>query len=270
MIPQKLLVEHYQTSCKQETKSLLHEQFSTNKYDWALWLFDQFVLPPSCKILDLGCGTGGLWRTNLFRLPQRWSITLSDFSAGMVEKSKDNLANTESQFVFVICDAQEIPIIDETFDVVVANHMLYHVRDLAQTLGEIHRVLKSSGQFYASTVGRKHMQELDDLKSDYIPYTPSRDVSAQFSLENGTEYLERFFTNVELRRRVDSLLVTELAPLVAYVLSGLTVLAHQSQIHENRKDAFAKHVAAEMRKQGGAIRITKDAGLFTASKRRAT
>jgi ubiquinone/menaquinone biosynthesis C-methylase UbiE len=266
MISQKQLADHYRTSNKQETKALLHEQFSTNKYDWVLWMFDQFDLPASCKILDLGCGTGRLWSTNLHRLPQSWSITLSDFSAGMVAKSKEKLRNTGAQFGFEVFDAQEIPLTDESFDVIIANHMLYHVRNLTQTLGEIHRVLKSSGRLYASTVGMTHMKELDDLKSDYIPHTSTREVSAQFSLENGRESLEQFFANVELRRREDSLLVTEAAPLVAYVLSGLTILPYQSQINENRKDAFAKHVEAEMHEQGGAIRITKDAGLFIASK----
>ncbi len=36
----------------------LHEKFSINPYGWQRWIFDQLVLPPVCKVLELGSGTG--------------------------------------------------------------------------------------------------------------------------------------------------------------------------------------------------------------------
>jgi hypothetical protein len=91
-------------------------------------------------------------------------------------------------------------------------------------------------------------------------------VIANFTLENGKGLLERFFADVELRRYDDALVVTEVAPLVRYALSRSTLFAGQAQVDEGKKQAFTKHVTALMRGQGGVIQITKDSGLFIASK----
>ena len=63
------------------------------------------------------------------RIPAGWSITLSDFSPGMLDAAWRNLVVTGRAFQFKEIDAQSIPFEDETFDAVIANHMLYHVPD---------------------------------------------------------------------------------------------------------------------------------------------
>ncbi|WP_084767053.1 class I SAM-dependent methyltransferase [Clostridium nigeriense] len=40
-------------------------------------------------------------------------------------------------------DIQDINFPDETFDVIIANHMLYHIPDLQKALYEVKRVLKT-------------------------------------------------------------------------------------------------------------------------------
>ncbi|MEZ4608117.1 MAG: class I SAM-dependent methyltransferase [Deinococcales bacterium] len=64
---------------------------------------------------------------------------------------------------FLQIDAEEIPFADNSFDAVIANHMLYHVADRPKALGEIARVLKANGKLYATTVGERHMGELTVL-----------------------------------------------------------------------------------------------------------
>jgi SAM-dependent methyltransferase len=166
-----------------------------------------------------------------------------------------------------VFNAHNIPFEDESFDAVVANHMLYHVPDLNGTLSEIRRVLKPAGKLYASTNGVNHMRELDELTSSYIPHKPVGQVIANFTLENGKVVLDHFFAGVELRKHDDSLVVTEVAPLVEYALSRSTIFAGRAQVDENKRQAFTEHVKVKMREQGGVIRITKDSGLFMASKR---
>ena len=53
-----------------------------------------------------------------------------------------------------------LPFEADTFDAVVANHMLYHVPDRAQALAEMQRVLKPGGQVYLATNGLAHLREL--------------------------------------------------------------------------------------------------------------
>lgn len=266
---QEQVIEQYRDPSNLQARIQLHEQFSTNKYSLLLWAFDQFELPASSRILELGCGTGKLWRANLHRIPESWSLILSDFSAGMIRQAGKNLAGHRKEFSFARFDTQNIPFEDEQFDAVVANFMLYHLPDLDQGLSEIRRVLKPNGKLYAATNGQNHMKELDDLTAGYVPHVPVGEVVSTFTLESGRSPLKHFFTSVELRRREDGLRVTEVSPLVAYSLSRIGIFAERSQIDHEKEKAFRKHIETQMQAQGGAIRITKDSGLFLATKRAA-
>lgn len=88
----------------------------------------------------------------------------------MLQAARQQLG--EKRFVYAVADAQALPFADATFDAVIANHMLYHIPDLPRALAEIRRVLKPAGRFYASTIGREHMHELDELIWECWPSFP--------------------------------------------------------------------------------------------------
>ncbi len=90
-------------------------------------------------------------------------IALSDFSPGMIEEAQHNLADAGRPFAFERIDAQAIPFADASFDMVIANHMLYHVPDRPQALAEIRRVLRPGGRLYAATGGANHLREIGEL-----------------------------------------------------------------------------------------------------------
>jgi len=256
-----LLTDQYRNASNLNARIQLHVRFSTNKYGWMPWVFDQLDLPPHCRVLELGCGPGELWLKNMQRIPEGWDITLSDFSAGMLEEARRNLSGSPRPFRFEVIDAQSIPLEDEQFDAMTANHMLYHVPDRPKAFAEIRRVLKRGGRFYATTNGRSHLQEIEDLVRRFNPAAVEwrRDFIESFTLENGAEELSRWFTSVRLRRYEDGLVVTEAEPLMAYVLSGL----FGSALTDDQTAAFRRFVENELAEHG-AIRITKDAGLFEA------
>src|SRR6266568_4717285 len=217
-----LLHEQYRNASNLNARLQLHQRFSLNTYDWYRWIYDQLAIASESRILELGCGSGRLWLNNSERLPKDWHITLSDFSVGMIQEAQQNLRDNRHSFTFQVIDAQSIPFGDENFDVVIANHMLYHIPDLPQALSEIRRVLRPGGRLYASTFGRKHMQEIDELIHQIIPNAGwwGPDGNASFTLENGREVLSPWFSQVSLRCYDDALRVTEVEPLITYVLSG--------------------------------------------------
>ena len=157
--------EQYSTPMNLQARIALHERFSLNLHDWMLWVLDQVGLGEDACVFEIGCGTGRLWKTNARRLGPGWDITLSDQSAGMVAQARAALAGVAHPFRFEVCPADRIPREDASVDVVIANHMLYHVPDLAAALAEIRRVLKPGGALYAATNGAGHMRELDALYS---------------------------------------------------------------------------------------------------------
>ncbi|MDR0790654.1 MAG: class I SAM-dependent methyltransferase [Bacteroidales bacterium] len=55
-------------------------------------------------------------------------------------------ADLESPWADLHFNIENIPLADESFDVVMANHILEHVEDLDKALNEIYRVLKTGGR----------------------------------------------------------------------------------------------------------------------------
>jgi ubiquinone/menaquinone biosynthesis C-methylase UbiE len=255
----RYLAAQYRDSSNLAARMDIHRRFSLNQYGWHPWIFDHFKLPSRCRILELGCGPGYLWLENLDRIPAGWEILLSDFSPGMLESARKTLEK-QCPFKFKVIDAQSIPCEDNSFDAVIANHMLYHVPDRPAALAEIHRVLKPAGRFYASTVGHRHLVEIGELIRQFDLRLDTWEnfgkAAGSFTLENGAAQLSPWFTRIKRYRYKDALKVTDAAPLVDYLLSGREYIPRERQI------AFREFVAREMESRGGVIPITKDSGLF--------
>jgi SAM-dependent methyltransferase len=248
----------YQNASNLSARIRLHQKFSTNPYGWQRWLLDQFKFFPCCSVLELACGEGNLWLDNIDRIPSGLEIVLSDFSDGMVAQAQINLRGCTSFHQFAVIDAQSIPFPDGCFDIVIANHMLYHLPDMGKALTEIQRVLKPGGRFYASTIGQRHMQELSDLVTRFDSRLAAwGSFSAySFTLENGAAVLGNYLTEVSLHRYTDSLIVTEVSPLVDYILSG------RIEIDANLKLKLVKFVELAFFENSGQFLITKDSGVF--------
>ena len=146
-----------------------------------------------------------LWKENADRIPADWEITLTDLSAGMLDAAWRNLVVTGREFQFKEMDAQSIPFEDETFDAVIANHMLYHVPDRPKGIAEIKRVLKADGRLFATTVGENHMKEMMDWYRQVHVSKLWESFANSFTLENGLEQLKLFFSEVTHSRYEDNL-----------------------------------------------------------------
>ena len=256
-----LLKQQYQNASNLNARIALHARFSLNPYGWHRWVFDQFAFPVQCHVLELGCGPGTLWLKNQERIPADWNVTLSDFSVGMVEEAQHNLANVAPSFTFHQIDAQSIPLPDSSLDAVIANHMLYHVPDRSKAFAEVRRVLKPTGTFYAATNGRDHLREISQMQERFdIPDTIGTHID-EFCLENGAEQLAPSFDHVTLRRYEDGLRVTEVEPLVAFILS----MSDAPSKGDARIEALQEFVADELTREK-AFHISKSTGLFLASK----
>src|SRR5215216_3134108 len=165
---QYLKSDQYREPSNLDARIVIHQRFSTNPYGWFKWVFDTLLkLPENAKILELGSGQGLLWKENTSRIPPGWVITLSDLSSGMLDAAWRNLVITGRAFQFKEIDAQSIPFEEETFDAVIANHMLYHVPDRPKAFAEIKRVLRPGGRFYAATNGENHLREIYELVEQF-------------------------------------------------------------------------------------------------------
>lgn len=257
---------HYRNDANLQSRIALHERFSVNPLPWQRWVFEQLAVPPGARLLEVGCGPGKLWLDNRDRLPQEASITLTDFSPGMIAAARRNLAGLDL-FRFTVADAVALPFAQNSFDLLIANHMLYHAGDLDRALREMRRVLRPSGALYAATNGAGHLAQLDVLREGLIAHRPIREVTASFMLENGRARLARYFDVVEERRHEDELRVTAVEALVDYELSRTTIAADHRSPDQAALNAYVERAAAALRAGGGVLRVSKESGLFIAETR---
>ena len=111
------------------------------------WLLTQYPIHAGDNVLELGCGTGSMWKGRIEHLPFGCHVTLTDISPAMVDAAREQLADVRG-VKFECADIQNLPYPDASFDVVIANMMLYHVPDIARGLSEVRRVLRRDGRFF--------------------------------------------------------------------------------------------------------------------------
>ncbi len=250
-----LLAEQYGTSANLNTRISIHEKYSTNRQGFGNWITEHYRFPDGASVLELGCGTGVMWKGRGELVSRCARLVLSDISEGMLSRAKENLSG-ESGIEYMTADIREIPFPDHSFDAVIANMMLYHVPDQARGLREVRRVLKPGGTFYCATFGEHGMMEyIGGFFSGYGIETP---VNTHFTLQNGKEKLSPFFAEVEKDLYTDSLAVTDAEDLADYIysLSGMT------ELRKLPRDTVRSVLAAHMK--DGVLNVPKEYGLFIA------
>ncbi len=253
----KTLNSQYGTADKLNTRISIHAKYSVNKQGFGNWITEHYRFPEHASVLELGCGTGDMWKGKRDLAAICGRLILSDFSAGMLDQAKETLKDM-SGIEYRVVDIQAIPYPDQSFDAVIANMMLYHVPDLGKGLSEVRRVLKDGGVFYCATYGENGMMEY--IGSLFSGYDVQTAVNANFTLQNGKEKLSPFFPEVDRDLYEDALLVTDVEDLVDYIfsLSGMTDLRKLPR--ETVREVLSRHMA------GGVLRVPKEYGMFIARK----
>lgn len=257
----------YNSDKNLNARQALHTGFSTNKYGWYNWVFDQYKFMPNSRVIEFGCGNGAIWSNNSNRIPKNIKVIITDLSEGMLNSTKYNLSGIEGIIDYSVMDIQNIEYEDSSFDFAIENHMLYHLQNRDLAISEIARILKVDGTFYATTNGNNNMKGLKalvksfDSKLDYASFS----VAKEFGLENGAEQLDKHFDSVETVVYEDYLHITEAKPLVDYVLSLEGHVNIQEIMTESRIMDFYRYVDDIISREGS-IDIPKSSGMFIAKK----
>jgi ubiquinone/menaquinone biosynthesis C-methylase UbiE len=212
-------------------------------------------------ILDIGCGNG-FWLGTLHARHHRGLVCGADLSLGMLQSARP-LAGSDP---LLVADAQALPFADDTFDVTLAMHMLYHVPDRALAITELRRVLRPNGVALVVTNSEAHLRQLDDLlvecarRATGVERLPIRNF-VLFKMEGGAEELAASFESVTAHSFESELVVDEVAPVVAYARSMSAFVADT----EGQLDAALVELerrVAEIIASDGAFRITSSSGCF--------
>jgi ubiquinone/menaquinone biosynthesis C-methylase UbiE len=256
-----LITEQYKDSSNFVARIELNKKFRTNPQPLTHWLFDQMDFQKNSRVLELGCGNAILWRTNMGKIGSDQTIVLTDFSEGMLDDAKKVLGSFKDRFEYKVMDAENITFPENSFDIIIANLMLYHVPNRKEAFSQITRVLRDNGSFYTSTFGRDNMKELNELVQDFYPQLNSLEtLSNRFGLENGKSQLEEYFGQVTMNKFPDHLEITDAGPVIEYFLS----FAGNKSVLNPDKIATMKNHINEIIEDQGCMKVTKETGLFTA------
>lgn len=242
----------------------LMDRFCLSECEWYQWIYKKLEIHPGDSILEVGCGNGALWEKNLDYIIDDVSITLTEMCEEMIEDAQSNLNGSDRNFKFQIADMDRLPFEDESFDVVIANHILFYMKDIDRVLSEIKRVVKPGGKVYCSTIGKNHMKELEGLMLSFSHNVriPEDKLSSKFGLENGEEILKGYFSNVVKHLYEAKFVVNDSYGILEYIYS---IPGNILDIIDTRKKDFEKYIKKSI-ESDGEFYITSNLGLFTMEK----
>jgi len=205
-------------------------------------------LKPGERVLDVACGTGIIARLAAEQVGG--TVTGLDINPGMLAVARKTVSPNNS-FEWYESSAEEMPLADESFDVVLSQVGLQFVPDKLRALNEMYRVLVPGGRLYLNVPGR--IAPLFNIFADAIEHNVGPEAAGfakhVFSLHE-TDVLERLivdagFKDVEVRVYDKEFKLP--APkefLWQYVYS--TPLADvMEQVDEERKNALEEEVVAK-------------------------
>ncbi|MEM3399730.1 MAG: class I SAM-dependent methyltransferase [Candidatus Micrarchaeia archaeon] len=147
-----------------------------------------FEIPQGARVLELGCGNG---KTLSALLKADCRITAIDASMRAVEMCK-KLAheNGRDDVCLLVADTCSLPFPPETFDAVLASHVLEHLleEDRKIAVSEIKRVLKKRGRVFVKVFSTADMR-----------FGKGKEIEKNTFLRGPNRLAYHYFTEDELR-----------------------------------------------------------------------
>ncbi|MCP4541263.1 MAG: class I SAM-dependent methyltransferase [Chloroflexi bacterium] len=267
-----LISKTYATEEPLAVRIRTHESYTQPKVDFHTWVLDRIPWHGDEWVLDIGCGSGAYIEPVCQRLTQGGRLLAGDLSWGMLcnvaAKSLPEHADLLNG------DAMNIPLSDGCCDVVMANHMLYHVPQIEAAMTEIRRVLRPGGRFIGATNTRYSMQEfITEVENacralgypiEFSPI-PAR---IRFTLENGWDFIRPFFLDVKQEIIESALIFPEVSPAVAYINSLRDIYGPQlpdDLVWEALMEQVERQIESSLANQGE-YRVAKTTGMFVATR----
>ena len=145
-------------------------------------------LRPGEHVLDVACGTGTVTRLALQRVGPAGTVVGLDINPGMLAVARSATPSGTS-IEWHEASAEEMPLPDSSFDVVLCQMGLQFVPDKLAALREMHRVLKPGGRLILNVPGPtpRAFTSMGEALARHIGREASGFVNHVFSLHDTTE-----------------------------------------------------------------------------------
>lgn len=248
----------------------IHEKYTYPRHDYAEWVLSNYQWKGGERVLDVGCGNGTYYYPLQYCAPDN-SAPISYFGIDLSEGIlKTHPAAGQGRLL--TADVIHLPFADHTFDVVMANHMLYYVKELDHVMVEIKRVLKRGGTLIASTNSLFDMYTLRKLLHRSVTLLsrqgatlePMSAPSDPFTLELGVMMLSRYFYGVMRSDLPSALVFDDIEPFMIFLESTRELREHElpSDVSWNELMAFVRQQVLNRMGYDGSLVIDKLSGVL--------
>lgn len=141
---------------------------------------------PASRVLDLGCGRGGV--VELFWRDVRLAAGLDPDSPSLAEHRAAGMPVIRGV-------GERLPFVDGSFDLIVCVWVLEHLRDPAATLTEVRRVLSPGGHFIFITPNLRHPLMLANRIGKALPALQRRLVPRFYGRDEADTFPLRYRAN---------------------------------------------------------------------------
>lgn len=143
----------------------------------------------SKRILDLGCGEGGMISAILNKFPQKEIIGV-DISPRRIELLKKKFPKNK----FLCEDINKTSIKSNEFDLIICTQVIEHVENDKKLIEEIYRILKRKGKLYITSVIKNPWAIYKYRNNNKFVLDPTHE--KEYSSEK--EFISRFEENFRL------------------------------------------------------------------------
>jgi SAM-dependent methyltransferase len=117
---------------------------------WAASLVELAALGPGQRVLDVACGTGIVARLGAAKVGVTGLVIGLDIDPAMISGAREMSTGMVPEIGWCEGDAQALPFLDESFEVVLCQQGLQFFSDGVAALEEMHRILAPKGRLAVS------------------------------------------------------------------------------------------------------------------------
>ncbi|HHT7226083.1 class I SAM-dependent methyltransferase [Bacillus cereus] len=207
----------YSVSNNLQTRIDTHKHYEEKQVNLDEIVIEHLQLQGEENILEVGCASGkflSLLQTNGHKGP----LTGLDQSEAMLTEA----AKTNNLIEWKRGDASKLPFETNYYDLIIARHMLYHMKDVEKTIQGFHKLIRPGGSLLATTnssVTLPRIVEMCNRMLDAFDLPKTTSSVTPFCLENGNEILHSVFPTVEETVIHNALVFHHSTPIVNYISS---------------------------------------------------
>ena len=263
------LRDQYSTPDKLDIRIQAHQRYSERSDDFLAWVLDHLDPKPGDSVVDVGCGRGS-YHVPLVQRGVRVILAL-DTSPAMVSTSQRQASARGLPVVAIEASAERIPVPELSYDLGMANHVLFHVADVAAALRELRRVLKDGGRAVLTSPGANSSARLESLHREAalrLGYQPAGRVIERFNMDH-LDLVRSVFPITRRHIRDDAFVFPSTDVTLRYYASGMIDAIEDRPVDNGHRDRLMRQVGEGIDAiiaREGVFRDPKPAGCFVVTK----